>query len=96
MTRPNTGRDPLEKLVKLEYHQIGAFPFELSQLKFRHRKILKGLDPRQQCKIEEKEKQSDKCSSIDSEAYQSDGDRKPVTLQEIMSQNRFIKKVALI
>ena len=29
LTRPNTERDPINSFVKLEHHQLQAFPFDL-------------------------------------------------------------------
>ena len=96
LTRPLTTRDPLEKYVKLEHHQLPAFPFDLDSIKFRHRKILKGLDPRLQSKVAEQERVSDRCSSVNSEAYFGNSVQKKVTMQEIRGQKSLVQKIALI
>jgi hypothetical protein len=68
LTSPPSGQDPIQKLFRKKKNTPNNFPFAIEQLKFRHHKILKSLNPRIESKMID-EKDSDRCPSIDSEVY---------------------------
>jgi hypothetical protein len=62
--RDLTGRDPIESLANMKPSKFVRVPFNLAQLKKRHKRLLLNLNP----KVDVDEL-SNSCSSIDSDTY---------------------------
>jgi hypothetical protein len=93
-TRPDQ-KDPLDKIVGGRYKNPQNFPFSTKQLKFRHRKIMKSLDPSLKVKATG-ENQSERCSSIDSDAYMSDQEKTKVKESEVLKATTMAEQLALL
>lgn len=69
LTSPQRGNDPIRSLFRKQKYTPHNFPFDITQLKFRHGKIMRSLDVRMESKAMISGNNSDRCPSIDSEAY---------------------------
>ena len=74
--------DTIDKIVGLNFSQVREFPYSLKNLKQRHLKIGKLLSKLKE-PLKDDEIHEESCSDVDSAVYDSESEKKMITLDDV-------------